>query len=309
MRKNIPFLIITLVACLFVLGIIKLSEKIKPLFKPALNVKIENIVSFEISSAQGWYSFKNETGVWNVAQVTKPDTAPVYYPAQKAATDLLERLRKASLTDIISENTGRYTEFELNESSAIKVSIVNSKKKKKVFYIGKNGYDFEHFYFRFENKPQVWLIKGITKWAFEGDLTFWRDKTLTAFNKDSLTQIKLTNYTKKPKEIILFSKTSDYWLINDNEKEIPAQNSANLNQLLANFSSLEADGFAKPDEKMKSVAYELELKTKDTSKIISFSPAVNNTHLARVKDNPTLFKVSGYKLTDFKKSKSEFSKQ
>ena len=283
MRKNI-FILCTVLFFLIVLyGIIKIIQQIKKPARPRIEINPEKVTNFTISSEKGIYRFKKEFDEWKIEEF-KCD--------KKLIEQFFEKIKNLRLIDIISENKERWQEFEVTETSGIKVEFLNVS-----FILGKMAYDWSHYYFRFTNKNEIWLSKGLERYFLDKSLNDWRDKTILSINSDEISEIEISSLKNKKKglEKMLLSKTSDYWLMNKKEKIEQEK----INTLLNTLSSFYADDFS--DEKqLKNIELVVKIKTIDGKNYeINAGDKKENKYLVKTNITDTLFVVYEYKIENF----------
>ncbi len=247
MRKNIIILSGVLVFCALLLGVIKLVQQIKKPIRPIIKIESEKISEFSITSNKGTCKFKKEFNVWRVND----------FKADKKLIDqLFDKIKNIQLTDIISESKDRWDEFEVTESSGVKLELPGVS-----FFIGKIGYSWDCFYFRFADKDEVWLSKGLSRGFVERPFEEWIDSTILSLNKDEVSEIEISEFkNKKLFEKTLFVKTSDYW-IKQGAKEEKFEEEK-ISEMLDILCSLYADEIPERKRELENIDFVINVKTK-----------------------------------------------
>jgi hypothetical protein len=81
---------------------------------------------------------------------------------------LLSSLTDVTLDDVISERSDHNADFEITPASGTRVSLLDAQGKPFIDGIfGKQAPDFSHIYFRFSDRPQVYLASGIFRGEVE----------------------------------------------------------------------------------------------------------------------------------------------
>lgn len=127
---------------------------------------------------------------------------------------LLETLRTARLEDEISDQASRAADFELNPESGTQITLLNragSSLADGLF--GKQASDFTHIYFKFPNRPSIYLMQGVIRGDLGGtDMKAWQNKDLLTFPGSDIDAVLI----ETPKSrVYLVHKASDTWLCND----------------------------------------------------------------------------------------------
>ncbi|MFN3966617.1 MAG: DUF4340 domain-containing protein [Endomicrobiia bacterium] len=177
MRKNVFILSGILVFFILIFGIIKLVQYFKKPAQPRIEIFPEKITEFTISSEKGTYRFKKEFDMWKINN---------YRCDKKLVEDFFEKVKNLKLTDIISENKDKWHEFEVDESSGIKVQLPNV-----TFLIGKIGHTWNQSYFRFADRNEIWLSKGLERYFIDKSLNDWRDPTILSLDRTESSEIEI----------------------------------------------------------------------------------------------------------------------
>ncbi len=156
--------VLVAVACvLLVLGMVgayRLVPRQKTPFKKAED-RAQRVVVEAPATGQRVELVK-KADIWNVA--TSSGFVPAEYVRVKA---LLSSLSDVVLEDVISDSAVQASRFEVNKESATHVTLWGSASNPlSEGYFGKQAPDYTHLYFRFTDKPDVYLASGL----FRGEL-------------------------------------------------------------------------------------------------------------------------------------------
>jgi len=228
-------------------------------------------------------------GGWDVSQSTfgsfKTD-------AEKMKT-LLNGLKNLQIDDVISEHGTPASDFEMNPESATVIMAYG--KDHAVLaggVFGKQADDFNHIYFRYPDKPAIYLAHGLIRGELgEPELNSWRDRTLLTFGEDQVVMLVIHG----PGFKTALARSSDTWSVNGKIVD-PAP----VWGILGLLAHLNADGFVDPvahpewtADKLTYATVTLQLKdgTVHTLHIGRPDPASKHT-LVTVDKDPTVFGIT-----------------
>lgn len=306
MRKNIFILLSILVLCVLILAGINLSKKIKKASKPKVIFDKDKVDSFVIDSKQGNFTFVKESGEWSIEALDKDDgIVKKYRGDQGTINSFIEKTSRLELLDIVTENKDRFAEFEVNEASGTRVKLYKGKKLLASFIMGKYWQiDYQKSYFRFPDKNQVWTAKGLEPWLFTRDKTSWRDKAVMKIPKERITQIEI-KYPEKPKDNVLLSRVSDYWLIGGTDKKANAEKVNNMVNMLTDLST---DDFAGKDKNFVKTMLEINIKTDSSTENLIFSDKITSQYPFKRNHSEPTYLMYEFRFTSLKLTKSDLLK-
>jgi hypothetical protein len=135
------------------------------------------------------------------------------FPADSGKVkSLLDGLRNVQAEDEISNNPQRAADFQVNAASGVDVAIFKpggTLLAEGIF--GKQAPDFNHIYFKFPNKPSVYLARGIIRGELgEPDLNSWRSHQLLDIPDEQIRAIFIEGHGFKTPLV----RSSDTWSAN-----------------------------------------------------------------------------------------------
>lgn len=145
---------------------------------------------------------KNEDNRWYVI------TSLRKYDVDKTKLDsLLEKINNFRLLELVAKQ-GSFENYMLDENNAFKLNIVTKQKSaSKTIWLGKTGgFTYDEIYVRFNNKPEVYLAKGLTSNDVKKYFYEYCNKTILKSKIDSINFIqvktdgKIFQYKKELKE-------------------------------------------------------------------------------------------------------------
>ncbi len=161
-----------------------------------------------------------------------------FYPAERDKIHtLLTALPEVQIEDEITTHSERAADYEVNAASGMRVTLLNAKGTPLADGIfGKQAPDFTHIYFRFTDKPAVYLARNLIRGELGGGATVsaWRSRDLVSIPEAQIQTISIENKGSK----LDLVRSSDTWTRNG-EKVDPAPVFA----LVGALSHLRADDF------------------------------------------------------------------
>lgn len=179
---------------------------------------------------------KKEAKTWKVGLGEGP-----FFPAEEDRTQtLLSALKGVQLEDVISDRADRAADFEVNPESGTRVRLLNANGatlSEGIF--GEQAPDFNHIYFRFPDKPHVYLARGLTRGELGGiELNGWRDRRLFDLPEAHIQAITIESQGFKTD---LIRTSTDAWTMNGHTVD-PSP----VNALIGTLAHLRADDFVDP---------------------------------------------------------------
>ncbi len=159
------------------------SDKTKKSIFP--KIKTERISSIVIHSSSNHVVMEKIADSWVVI------TSDSFPADTNEINKIIGNLNAMNTKTLISSNPAKRNIFQVDDSAGINVKVADRDTIVNVF-IGKNAADYNSVYFRTAYSDQVYLFEENIRWNFEKESTRWRDPTLLYFNKENLTNIKLS---------------------------------------------------------------------------------------------------------------------
>jgi hypothetical protein len=177
---------------------------------------------------------RKESGHWKVG------TGPSYTADESSVATLVSGLKGLLIDDEISNRADRAAEYEVNPESGTVVRLLDGTGARLAEgIIGKQAPDFSHIYFRYSDKPNVYLARGL----FRGDLghmetNYWRSRQLIDIPETKIQRIVMEG---KGFRTELIRVSTDAWTLNGKPVE-----SGPVNALVGTLAHLRADDFVDP---------------------------------------------------------------
>ncbi len=105
--------------------------------------------------------------------------------------EILEAITGFGLTALVSESKN-YPLYELDEEHRINVKAWQGEELKRDFDIGKTAPSFRHTFVRLAGDDRVYHGRDNIRFRFEGGVDDFRDKTVLAFDRSEITEIRIT---------------------------------------------------------------------------------------------------------------------
>jgi len=172
-------------------------------------------------------------------QVFSPTSA--HYPAdENAVKTFISTLKDVQIEDQISDRADRASEYEVNSESGTRVCFMDASGTKLAEGIfGKQAPDVAHLYFRYPDKPNVYLARGLIRGELgQPELNSWRSRQLIDLPETGIQEVLIQG---KGFATDLVRKGTDTWTLNGKVLE-PAP----VYQLLGALGHLSADEFVTP---------------------------------------------------------------
>jgi len=243
-------LVIILVIILSIRVFVRTYSKTKFLFKGKNVYKIEfkDIDNKDIQ-------LKKEDDKWFVLTSTHT------YPANKERLRLItEKLEKFELLELISKKPVSYEDYQLNETSATKVKVYHGKNSITTIWFGKTGgFTYNECYVRINDKPYIYLARGITAEEFLDQFYHYCSRTILKSDIERVNYISAKIDNKKYEFVKELKDNTTTWLNLKISKQVSTDK---INSYLRNFDEFIADVIIEPTD------YDLTKLTKPISEII-----------------------------------------
>ncbi|RPH95437.1 DUF4340 domain-containing protein [candidate division KSB1 bacterium] len=183
MKRSLVLLVVLVV----LLGIYWLVQSKRPIVsaaRPFVECDSAKVDFLRIQTAADTVEMRKEGEQWTV-------TYPLKYPAaQKTVTAAVGKFREMEKLTLITKNTSRHGEFQVDDALGVKVTVGQGKKTTTI-YIGRSGPTGQTSYARADGTNDVWEIGGSQSATFKRKVKDWRDKTITELNQADFRKIVL----------------------------------------------------------------------------------------------------------------------
>ncbi len=149
----------------------------------------DKISRIEISKPESLLILKKKDNKWSI----NSENYPADLDNINQLTDLIEKLK---LTALVSES-GNFTRYDLDDDKKITVKVMEGKKVRLNFDIGKKAPSFQHTFIRLDKDKRVYHANGNFQDKFNQTIDDLRDKKVVSFNRSKINKISLCNKDKK----------------------------------------------------------------------------------------------------------------
>jgi uncharacterized protein DUF4340 len=175
-----------------------------------------------------------DNGIWYLA-----DDIPRLAEAP-AVANVLTKSSEIKVGDIHSENPERQDEYQVSDSSGILVGYYSNGELLNSVIIGKPAQDYRHSYVRLPGKNAVYKARDVLGFIFARQRNQWLDRTIFAFNPDSIVSMEFI-YPDKGFIAELIDST---WFVKKlSSKEKLPSDTAKMRVALSLVSALRANDF------------------------------------------------------------------
>ncbi len=221
-----------------------------------------SIAKISIEKSGTIITIENQGGKWMM-------TSPVNYPANmNTLLPILGGMGHFKVGSLVSSNPEKQSTFQV-DSLGTKLSVTDRSGKTVTMIVGKNGPTFEDVYFRKDGDKDVYLGIGISPFALNTNVSEWRDKVITTFQKEMISRVEYNTGTKN----VVVQKDSSGWMVGTDSIETSEMDSF-LNTV-SNFTTEDfADTLTKPETVQmqikvtadREIAYNIYPQMPDTAK-------------------------------------------
>lgn len=200
---------------LVILVIILLLVKTKESKNIAKEIKYIKVDSTQISKIQ----IINDTDTLLFAKEEDWEIIePIKYPIDTRKKDqLLKGLVNLTLTGLVSENKEAHSEYGVDDSSGIRISVYKGDKMVNDFIIGKCSKDYSHSYLREIGSDKVYQNKENFYYQVNSPLKKWRDRSITSIELEDIKSITIK--VKDNEYSLTFADT--VWMYKKGKDEFP----------------------------------------------------------------------------------------
>ena len=150
-----------------------------------LTVDTSLVDYIHIVNKDGSLTIKRVGGHWRI-------TDPYNYPANPSyANTLLEKAAQLEVETVITNNPDKYSEYELDDTTASYVEIGKEGGAIDKFYCGKPSKNYTHTYMRRADSDDVLLVAGTPRSSFTRRPKDWRDKKILDLDRAMVERILL----------------------------------------------------------------------------------------------------------------------
>lgn len=238
---------------------------------PALSAA--DISKIQLTRAAGSVVLVRKDGRWRID--------PAGYPVDPTlAQEMLDTLSGLTLTALVSESKN-FALYELDDAQKVNVKAWQSDQLVRDFDVGKAAPSFRHTFVRLAGDDRVFHGRDNFSFRFRTPIDGLRDKTVLAFNRQDIQEIRITPAEGAPFSLLRGPASNEgppagqpaavVWQSDDGR---PA-NTAAVESLLGELSRLQADAFIDGRDKAAfgRPLYSLTLKGPQEHSLALFAPA------------------------------------
>lgn len=288
-NKNLKILGAILLILIILLAWKIYSPQIFPESSPYLDsirsVSKQSVNQIIIKKNSGSITLQKEQGAWLV-NGKHADTDKI--------DDLFKSIYPVSSPDLISRSDKRFTEFELTDKLATKISL----DKKKTLLLGK--IDYPNIYARLDGQNDIFLLKNPSTVSTDpGD---WYDRTITKIDEASIKS--LTFKTNDEKFTLIHDKNG--WKDGGNNKYLNKDKAASI---ISTLSSFKADNI--PGQKAYNISSNdpdatWTIEKGDGREVLEFYKQDDNNYLVKRNSDGQIFSISQAQAGPFLELNSKF---
>ena len=162
--------ILLLLIALILLGVNLLkNKKYKPTSENIFHLKIENITEINIAKDTLSVTLVKSDTSWTFAA---PDTGEV---SQDRVDRFLNNfVKKGKYTDYQTENPEKYSQYNITDEKATKITLKTNGEKKIALYAARSNSNWAHDYIRYTDDPKVYITADKIMYYFSERASFWR---------------------------------------------------------------------------------------------------------------------------------------
>ncbi|HVA67469.1 MAG TPA: DUF4340 domain-containing protein [Elusimicrobiota bacterium] len=208
--------------------------------------KIGNSIDvIDISGPTGRIALRKNGSAWVM-------TSPVDDLADpEACGELIKSLSGLTVGESVAENPASYSEYDIQDASATRVTLSAGKPSKTVFdaYFGKTAIGFNSIYLRWPRQKPVYLAEGLSRYMVSKTASDYRDREVFSVPQDSAATVSVN----LGRALYTVEKSSSGWAFKVS-KRTPQEASDLVDDLyslrIANFPPLQTPksemGFPRP---------------------------------------------------------------
>jgi hypothetical protein len=230
MKKNLSLVIILLALVAVYFFVVQEKTPVVSIDRPLVEADSASITKLVIHSAENDVELIKQGDGWMV-NGTKP------YPAnERTLGTALKRFSEMSKKALISEQSDRFSDFEVGDSAGVKVTV-QAGGKSTTLILGKAGPTFQTSYVRLAGSDEIWEISGNHRGTFDRKSVDWRDKTINQYENADFTKLELIY----PDQSFTVGKQDTVWHLKSAKMEFDADTRLveRLTRMLSRMNTVE----------------------------------------------------------------------
>lgn len=223
--------------------------------------------------------------------------SPLSYKAdQSNVATLIHDCKNLEVKTVVSDKPEKYSVFQV-DSTGTWITLFEKGAEKASFILGKSGSSYAEMYARRSSSNDVNLLSGASSYVFNRPLKEWRDRTILAFPRQDIKEVK---YQYGDTAFVL-SQQDSTWLIGRDS----TQNDV-VNNLLSTLSNVQADDFVdtlntRPSKPTAQISYA-------GTQLTFFYVKQGDKYLVQCSTSPQWFEVQSWRASQILKHKKEIVK-
>lgn len=212
MKKSLITLLVVFTVLLIVYFAVKSAKDVTYQPEPFVKMDTARVEGIAINSKGNFVQLRKISGVWQV-------TEPLQYPAEtRLVNDLLGRLKGMDIEDVISEDPGKDSLFQV-DASGTEIAITQGADTLGHFIIGKQAANSRHVYARRVNQQKTYLVKGTFAGQFTRKAKDWRSKVILEIPREEIARVDY----RTPTGDFALVKQDTIWMLEQGGLTLPTE--------------------------------------------------------------------------------------
>jgi len=236
-KKTTIYLGIVFLALFIILIITRTADRTVERTEYFLDIDTTKVDRIHIVPPENIEVTLNKTGgEWSI-------TEPINFPAeQRYIHEVLKRIADMEIESLVSSREKEQSNYEIDDSSATFVELMQGDRVLAAFYMGKNASTFRHAYFRKSGSKDIYMVKGSYKYHLNRKLSDWRNKIILEIDRDTVEGFNLIY----PEQTISVAREDTIWMVRCEKEEFQATLKA-VDPLLNYLKTLRCADFFDPE--------------------------------------------------------------
>ncbi|MGD2295449.1 MAG: DUF4340 domain-containing protein, partial [Candidatus Aminicenantes bacterium] len=148
------------------------------------SINLDEITKIEISKSGDTIVLTGKEDKWTIL--------PQEYPADSdKLSNMLDVIGNLTLTELAAEKKD-YERYELDEGKKIRIRALKGEEAVREFDIGKVSSTYRHTFVKVGKDSRVYHARGSFRSTFDFDRPELRDKSVMAFDKNAVTEVRIS---------------------------------------------------------------------------------------------------------------------
>jgi len=223
-------------AAILLLAWVVYLYRLVPHEKAPFTKAVDQVEQITLSQADRVLTLRRESGQWKVGLAG----APSYAADAELVRPLLSSLKGLQVEEEITDRADRAADYDITAETGIQVRLLDARQSNLAEGIfGKQAPDISHIYFRYVDKPNVYLARGMIRGDLgRVELNFWRSRQLIDIPETKIQNIVIEGKGFKTE---LVRVSTDVWTLNGKSIDLVP-----VNSLVGTLAHLRVDDFIDP---------------------------------------------------------------